>query len=221
MSLILNIDTSEQIATVSIAENGLIFALQKNETQNKHAAFLHTAIKSLLDNLPNQKINAVAVVAGPGSYTGLRVGMSAAKGLCYALNLPLITINSLAMIGHAAVKHSTEKDAYLCPMIDARRMEVFTALYSHSLKEIIAPKAEIINEEFLNYIMKFANNVIFMGTGAIKISKIFPNSKYHITDPTENFPSSMAMLSYSNFYERKFASLALSEPFYIKDFYGK
>ncbi|MBP6371447.1 MAG: tRNA (adenosine(37)-N6)-threonylcarbamoyltransferase complex dimerization subunit type 1 TsaB, partial [Ferruginibacter sp.] len=98
MSLILNIDTSEQIATVSIAENGLIFALQKNETQNKHAAFLHTAIKSLLDNLPNQKINAVAVVAGPGSYTGLRVGMSAAKGLCYALNLPLITINSLAMI---------------------------------------------------------------------------------------------------------------------------
>ena len=68
MSLILNIDTSEQIATVSIAENGLIFALQKNETQNKHAAFLHTAIKSLLDNLPNQKINAVAVVAGPGSY---------------------------------------------------------------------------------------------------------------------------------------------------------
>lgn len=187
MSLILNIDTSEQIATVSIAENGLIFALQKNETQNKHAAFLHTAIKSLLDNLPNQKINAVAVVAGPGSYTGLRVGMSAAKGLCYALNLPLITINSLAMIAHAAVKHSTEKDAYLCPMIDARRMEVFTALYSHSLKEIIAPKAEIINEEFLNYIMKFANNVIFMGTGAIKISKIFPNSKYHITDPTRKF----------------------------------
>ena len=221
MSLILNIDTSEQIATVSIAENGLIFALQKNETQNKHAAFLHTAIKSLLDNLPNQKINAVAVVAGPGSYTGLRVGMSAAKGLCYALNLPLITINSLAMIAHAAVKHSTEKDAYLCPMIDARSMEVFTALYSPSLKEIIAPKAEIISEGFLNYIMKFANNVIFMGTGAIKISKIFPNSKYHITDPTENFPSSMAMLSYSNFYERKFASLALSEPFYIKDFYGK
>ena len=169
MSLILNIDTSEQIATVSIAENGLIFALQKNETQNKHAAFLHTAIKSLLDNLPNQKINAVAVVAGPGSYTGLRVGMSAAKGLCYALNLPLITINSLAMIGHAAVKHSTEKDAYLCPMIDARRMEVFTALYSPSLKEIIAPKAEIINEGFLNYIMNFANKVFFMGTGAIKI----------------------------------------------------
>ncbi len=221
MSLILNIDTSENIASVSIAENGRIIALQKNETQNNHAAFLHTAIKSLIDNLPNQKINAVAVVSGPGSYTGLRVGMSAAKGLCYALNIPLITINSLVMIAQAALIHSTDKDAFLCPMIDARRMEVFTALYNPSLKEIIAPKAEIINEGSLNYIMSFANNIIFMGTGAIKISKIFPNSKFQFTDPTKHIPKSIAKLSYSNFYENKFASLALSEPFYIKEFYGK
>lgn len=220
MSHILNIDTSEQVASVSIANNGVILTLQKNEIQNNHAAFLHTAIKKILESVTPQKINAVAVVAGPGSYTGLRIGMSAAKGICYALNIPLITLNNLTLLAQAVQLHNLGNEAFLCPMIDARRMEVFTALYNPSFKEIISPKAEVINKDFIEYILGLCSNTLFIGSGSSKISNIYPISKLQVTNPTELIPGSIAKISNSMYYEENFANLALSEPIYIKKFYS-
>lgn len=221
MSILLNIDTSEIIATVCIAEDGNIIALQKNEVQNNHAAFLHSAIKKLLADLEHPKIDGVAVVAGPGSYTGLRVGMSAAKGLCYALNIPLITLNSLNVLAHAALLKNPGSTLNICPMIDARRMEVFTALFNPAMEELISPKAQILNEDFIQYVLSFSENTMFTGSGSSKILNIYPFSKLQVQEFSCQIPASIAKLSYSNFYESKFANLALSEPFYLKEFYGK
>ena len=133
MSLILNIDTASEKAHVSFAKNGLIINSLSCESQKEHASFLQTAIQQLTKNtnIFLTDIDAVAVTAGPGSYTGLRVGMASAKGLCYALKKPLITISSLEVLTISALDlfQNTGESVLLCPMIDARRMEVFTAVY--------------------------------------------------------------------------------------------
>ncbi|MBA2250622.1 MAG: tRNA (adenosine(37)-N6)-threonylcarbamoyltransferase complex dimerization subunit type 1 TsaB, partial [Chitinophagaceae bacterium] len=143
MALILNIDTCTENAIVSLANNDVIIGTMNNSNQKDHASFLHTAIKNLLDKsgILISQLNAIAVTAGPGSYTGIRVGMAAAKGLAYALQIPLISLNTLEVIAMCSIIQSENKDAFFCPMIDARRMEVFTAVYDQFLKEIIAPCA--------------------------------------------------------------------------------
>lgn len=130
--MILLIDTSQQTGTVALSEEGVVLFSEENKIARDHAAWLHTAIERILDQakLTVRDIEAVAVVAGPGSYTGLRVGMAAAKGFCYALKIPLITQNTLYVMAESMKPVAQQKNALICPMIDARRNEVFTALYS-------------------------------------------------------------------------------------------
>jgi len=133
---ILCIDASVHSASIALADGEQLLALKVCEQQREHAAFIQPAIDQILQELhlnPN-KINAVAVTAGPGSYTGLRVGMTSAKGLCYALQIPLITLRTLDVMAHTAKKQVSDASYLLCPMIDARRMEVFTAVYNASGK---------------------------------------------------------------------------------------
>jgi len=131
VSLILNIDTAVQSASVCLSENNDLIGLKINPSQKDHASWLHIAIEQLLKEnaIDLQKLAAIAVSAGPGSYTGLRVGMASAKGLCYVLNIPLITVDTLKMMANAAVVENTD---LLCPMIDASRMDVFAALFDKS-----------------------------------------------------------------------------------------
>src|SRR5665647_1745116 len=147
MALILNIDTATESAIISISEKDKIIDSVTNSNQKDHASFLQPAIKNLLQkaDLSINKLNAIAVTAGPGSYTGLRVGMASAKGLCYALKIPLITINTLEVMALSSLKQIHDPSALYCPMIDARRMEVFTAVYDHHLTEIIKPCSMILD----------------------------------------------------------------------------
>ena len=149
MSYIINIDTATATAHVSIAQDGKLLQALQNESQKDHGAFVQTAIQQLLKAaaLSFVDIDAIAVTAGPGSYTGLRVGLASAKGLCYALNKPLLTLNTLEVLTTAAKKFSNNQQGVLyCPMIDARRMEVFTALYTDTLTALVPPCAMILND---------------------------------------------------------------------------
>ncbi|HMK04023.1 MAG TPA: tRNA (adenosine(37)-N6)-threonylcarbamoyltransferase complex dimerization subunit type 1 TsaB, partial [Ferruginibacter sp.] len=161
-------------------------------------------------------VDAVAVTAGPGSYTGLRVGLASAKGLCYALKKPLIMVSTLEVLAASAIDLFTvNDDALLCPMIDARRMEVFTAVYDRHLKKIIEPSAIILDEHTFEKELQ-VNKIFFFGSGSDKWRSIckHPNATF---ESVSILPETMSKLS-NNFYSRKqFTELAYSEPLYLKE----
>ena len=219
MSYIINIDTATEAAHVSIAQDGKILQALKNESQKDHGAFVQTAIQQLLKTtaLSFTSIDAIAVTAGPGSYTGLRVGMASAKGLCYALNKPLIALSTLQVLTTAALSISNNQpDILYCPMIDARRMEVFTALYNNILTPFVLPNAMILNENsFLNYLEK--DKIVFFGNGSNKWQQVCRHSNASFTT-ISNLPQAMAYLSSQYFLQQNFADLAYTEPLYLKEF---
>lgn len=168
MPLILHIDTATENATISISQNETVIHSVTNDKQKDHASFLQPAIKQLLEqsNISIHQVNAVSVTAGPGSYTGLRVGMASAKGLCYALKIPLITLSTLQVMGLSVIENTNQPELYFyCPMIDARRMEVFTATFDDELKEIQPARALILEPLSFNEVMK-RKPIIFSGSGA-------------------------------------------------------
>ena len=217
MSLILNIDTASETASVCLAKDETIVQLTGNETQSNHAAWLHTAIMDVLKKNKYEvaHLNAVAVSIGPGSYTGLRVGLAAAKGLCYALNIPLITVGTLKMMA-AAVKG--EAVDYICPVIDAGRMEVFAALYDKTLQEIIPPHALIVEAGSLEPFIT-ANKILFCGNGCQKLQTKLTHINASFNTITGN-AAQLAELSLKSFLVQDFASLAYTEPLYVKEFYS-
>ena len=223
MALLLNIDTAVEAASICLAKDGGVLSFSKNvrkdslgEKQKDHAAWLHIAIKELFEknNTELSSIGAVAVTGGPGSYTGLRIGMATAKGICYALNKPLITLNTLLVMAIAA---KDEKADLLCPMIDARRMEVFTAIYTKELKIVKEPAAITLNEKsFDEYLLN--NSICFFGNGSNKFQPIGKSSQAFFSD-IKTDASSMISLSEKDFTEKKFVDLAYAEPIYLKEFY--
>lgn len=223
MSVILNIDTAIETAYITISKDGAIVAQLVNTEQKEHGAFLQPAIKNLLDTISVtlQQLDAIALSAGPGSYTGLRVGMASAKGLCFALNKPLISIGTLEILASAAISsaHSEIKNNNLlfCPMIDARRMEVFTALYDKSMQTVLNPCAMQLNEaSFAKWLLK--NKILFFGTGAKKWKQIC-SSENAILYAELNNPLAMSILSHQKFERKEFANLSYAEPLYLKDFF--
>jgi tRNA threonylcarbamoyladenosine biosynthesis protein TsaB len=223
MSIILNIDTSLETASVIIAKDGVAHSFLLNEVQKDHASFLHKAVKQLLtdSSLQLTQVDAIAVVNGPGSYTGLRVGLSAAKGFCYALNKPLITVGTLNVLATAAINSSKEtmnESVLFCPMIDARRSEVYTAVFDKNMHEILPPCAMILNKNSFEKIMP-GNKVVFFGNGASKWKKmaecenaLFIN-ELHISQ-------AISELSHKMYIQRNFTDLSYSEPLYIKEFFS-
>jgi tRNA threonylcarbamoyladenosine biosynthesis protein TsaB len=218
VSLILNIDTGTQTSSVCLAKNGIPLSIRINPSQKESAAWLHFAIKELLknENLDLQQLNAVSVTEGPGSYTGLRVGMATAKGLCYALKKPLITINTLHLMAYTASKMYTH---FLCPMIDARRMEVFTAVFDHDLNLKLGPTNLILSENSFNEILE-GNHVVFFGSGSLKFQPIMKHP-HGLFASIEVNASSMAPLSYKKSLKREVVNLAYTQPFYGKDFHSQ
>ena len=149
MNYILNIHTTAEKAIVNISNENQVIGTSVNSEQKEHAGFLHTAIKNILDenHINIAELKAVGVTGGPGSYTGIRVGLATAKGLCFALQIPMMMYNSLELMAFSAIENfEKDKQALFCPMIDARRMEVFSAIYDNELKEILSPAAVVLDE---------------------------------------------------------------------------
>jgi tRNA threonylcarbamoyladenosine biosynthesis protein TsaB len=224
LPLLLNIDTATEHASVCISDNATVLAIEQNNDQKNHATFIQPAIKKLLSTIKQQLsiIDAVAVTAGPGSYTGLRVGLATAKGLCYALNRPLILINTLEIMAQAAIEQTgntqpTTGNFLYCPMIDARRMEVFAALYNDSLQLLVQPAAIILNEyTFKEYLDQ--HQIVFSGSGHSKFKKILPHSNAIFID-AQHHAGHLATLAIKAFEQKRFADIAYSEPFYLKEFF--
>ena len=216
MAIILNIDTAVDVASICLAKDGKVLSVAKNESQKDHASWLHIAIKEIFakNNLELGSADAVAVTGGPGSYTGLRIGMATAKGICYALNKPLISLNTLLVMANAAKEENAD---LLCPMIDARRMEVFTAIYTKELEIVKEPAAITVNENsFDEYLLN--NSIFFFGNGSNKFRTINKHEKAVFND-LKSDASSMIYLSEKSFVEKGFADLAYAEPLYLKEFY--
>ena len=220
MSLILHMDAAVT-ASVSIAKDGNLLQYAVNTTQKDHAAFLNNAITELLQSsgFTLASLDAIAVASGPGSYTGLRVAMASAKGLCYALQKPFITIGTLPILAKAAIMHTTSgPDDLFCPMIDARRMEVYTAVYDRDLKEIMKPVPVILEENSFSTLLA-KNKMYFFGDGATKFKPVQSHKNaYFIT--AKNEVEAFAKLAYERFIKNIFTDLVDSEPLYVKDFHS-
>ena len=217
MAIILNIDTAVESASVCLAKDTQPVQFAINNNQRDHASWLHSSIQKIISDagLTTKDIEAIAVTIGPGSYTGLRVGLSAAKGLCYALNIPLIAINTLEVIATGVKEDQADM---ICPLIDARRMEVFMAVYDKQMQEIIKPCAMIIEPDSFNSLLQ-SGKIAFAGNGSKKLQKIIVHSNAIFN----NFIATsidMIILSAKKYVEKNFASLSYVEPFYNKEFYS-
>lgn len=220
MAYILNIDTTTEIATVCLSKGDEVIHSLQNDIQYNHASFLHTSINSIIGDsgLEWSEINAIAVSAGPGSYTGIRVGMAAAKGLCYALGIPFILLNTLEIIALSATLKLPSQESLYCPMIDARRMEVFTAIYDFNLNEIVTHSALILQGNSFQSLLQ-NNTVFFVGSGSRKFSEIVKNNNARFVEGRIE-PKALSIISSGKYQKLLFSDVALSEPLYIKQFQG-
>jgi len=224
LALILNIDTATDLASVCISEDGYSIAYYENNQQKEHASFVHAAINSILKEAGKelQQIDAFAVTSGPGSYTGLRVGLATAKGFCFALNKPLITVNTLQVMVQAAIMGKTSLfnniNMLCCPMIDARRMEVYTAIYTHQMEPLLQPTAIVLEPSTFDTWM---NNipVLFFGSGSAKLKSLILNENAFFADIKFN-AKHLALLATKSFSIKKFADVAYAEPDYVKEFFS-
>jgi tRNA threonylcarbamoyladenosine biosynthesis protein TsaB len=223
MSLIINIDTATETAHVSIAKDGIVLQQLFNNNQMDHAGFLQVAIKDILSRaaISFTEVDAIAVTIGPGSYTGLRVGLASAKGLCYALNKPLISIGTLEVLAKSALispkKTLLGPQTLLCPMIDARRMEVFTAVFDQSLQTVLPPSALILTEMSFKELLE-KQPIAFLGNGSQKWQALCAHPTAIFLDTVIN-PFAMSELSEEKYNNSNFSDLAYTEPTYIKEFY--
>jgi len=221
MAIILCIETATEICSVAIAKNGETIALIEDTTGNSHASKLHILVATALNEayLEFSDLDAIAVSKGPGSYTGLRVGVSAAKGYCYALKIPLIAINTLQSLANGFWQLNNSFIGLVCPMIDARRMEVYCAIYNNTLEEVLPTQAKIIDKESFteNYNQK---SIIFIGNGAAKCQTTInlANAEFNTTIRCNaSYLSKLAQQAYS---KNQLEDVAYFEPYYLKDFIG-
>ena len=217
MAKILCLETATTNCSVAISEKGQLVAIKEhNEKNYTHSEQLHVFIENVLKEASYvfSDLDAIAVSKGPGSYTGLRIGVSAAKGLCFSLDIPLISIPTLEIL---ASQIETQQDEVIVPLIDARRMEVYSAVYDENHHEIRKTKAEVIDE---NSFGEFSSKskIHLVGNGAEKCQGVinFPNLEFHTT----NFPSArqMANLAFEKYEVGNFEDVAYFEPYYLKDF---
>lgn len=217
MATILNIETATTNCSVSIGVNGEVISLIEENTPNySHSEQLHVFVQAVLKKaaLDFTDLDAVAVSKGPGSYTGLRIGVSAAKGLCFSLDVPLISVPTLESMANQLALRG---DEIVIPVLDARRMEVYSCVFNTQLEEIRETRAEIISEgSFGDYLNN--QQVYLIGSGAAKCKEVLKDSKF-IFKP-ERIPSAkeMVLLSYKKFKAGKLEDVAYFEPYYLKDF---
>lgn len=220
MAVILNIETSTNVCSVAITDNGMVLEHFEDYKGLNHAALLSGYIKDCLEyiNKRGMKLEAVAVSIGPGSYTGLRIGLSEAKGLAYALDLPLIGIDTLKIMAcRVMFRHDIDPDALFAPMIDARRMEVYTSVLDLALNEKMAPTPLILDEQ--SYSQWLDNSkVIFFGNGSDKARDVITHPNAIFIQNIHPLATDMLALAEMAFRRNDFLDIAYSVPAYLKDF---
>lgn len=218
MAYIINIETATTNCSVSISKEGkVLFLKEDNNLQYSHAESLHVFISETLRQaniLPSQ-LDAIAVSKGPGSYTGLRIGVSAAKGLCYALDKPLISVDTLQSLAHQV----NIKDAVIVPMLDARRMEVYSAIYDADHYQIRDTEAQILEEASFEAYLELGK-VYFIGNGTSKAKTIITHPNAIFLDDKLPSAHEMGLLAYEKYKKNNIEDVAYFEPYYLKEFIG-
>ena len=223
MATILHIETSTDVCSVAVSEDGQVIFDQEDHSGPNHAERLGTMVDEALSFTDNHAIpfDAVAVSCGPGSYTGLRIGVSMAKGVCYGRNLKLIAVPTLELLCvPILLREIPEEDALLCPMLDARRMEVYAGIYDRGLKTIRPIQADIVEgETYKEFLDK--RPVYFFGNGAQKCKAAINHPNAHFIENIEPLAKWMQPLAEKRFLNEQFEDVAYFVPFYLKDFVAK
>lgn len=213
------IETATSICSVALSLGNRVVAFKESDVPNSHSAMLNVLIDCLLkDNgVSYGDIVAVALSIGPGSYTGLRIGSSTAKGLAYALSVPVITIDTPDILAFAA--HEKHNDCFVIAMIDARRMEVYAKIFDCDMNVVRGCSADVLCEDFYDEFFSENDKVLLVGDGAGKTKELFKNKSGFFYDDDIRLSSCyMARLAYEKFLKKDFADTAYFEPFYLKDF---
>ena len=224
MSYILNIETSTDVCSVAISDSGQVIFNKEDHSGPNHAVKLGVYVDEALDFLDSHglPLEAVAVSCGPGSYTGLRIGVSMAKGICYGRGVKLIAVPTLELMAVPVLlgEHPEQEDALIVPMLDARRMEVYAEVLDRALKVVRPIQADIVDADtYKEYLDK--HPVYFFGNGAAKCMETINHPNAHLVEGIEPLAKNMAPLAEKRFVEGKFEDVAYFVPFYLKDFVAK
>ncbi|MEI7420773.1 MAG: tRNA (adenosine(37)-N6)-threonylcarbamoyltransferase complex dimerization subunit type 1 TsaB [Prolixibacteraceae bacterium] len=225
MASILCIETSTEVCSVALAVGGSVVEQLEDKSGKNHAQLLTSFVENIIlsKNILISSLDAIAVSGGPGSYTGLRIGVSTAKGLCYAAGIPLIAIPSLESMAHHVIMNpyifGYKKDESLlyCPMIDARRMEVFDAIYNNQLIKVRELQADIVDHLTFSSLLQ-DHKILFFGNGSDKCKYTIQHPNALFLDGITTSAGHMARLAEDSWSSGKFADVAYYEPFYLKDF---
>ena len=224
MAVILNIETSTDVCSVALTSEGQVLDHRENYEGQTHATLLSQYVKDMLDYARTRelKIDAIAVSIGPGSYTGLRIGLSEAKGLAFGLQVPLIGVNTLQLMTVSTMfNHFVDEDSdklLYVPMIDARRMEVYTAAYSTALEPVIGPQAMILDENSFSHLLEQGYLLIVMGNGSDKARQVLTRDGVRFIPGIKPVAVDMLALAEKAWREQQFLDVAYSTPLYLKQF---
>ena len=224
MSCILNIDTSTNVCSVAVSQDGACIFDKEDHSGPNHAERLGAFVDEALSFIDNHAIplDAVAVSCGPGSYTGLRIGVSLAKGICYGRDVKLLAVPTLELLCVPVLLREmvTDDDALLCPMLDARRMEVYAQLFTRSLREVRPIQADVVDADtYREYLDK--HPVYFFGNGAMKCKEVIDHPNAHFIEGIEALAKNMLPLAERRMAREEFEDVAYFVPFYLKDFVAK
>ena len=224
MSCILNIDTSTNVCSVAVSQDGACIFDKEDHSGPNHAERLGTFVDEALSFIDNHAIplDAVAVSCGPGSYTGLRIGVSMAKGICYGRDVKLLAVPTLELLCVPVLLREmvTDDDALLCPMLDARRMEVYAQLFTRPLREVRPIQADVVDADtYREYLDK--HPVYFFGNGAMKCKEVIDHPNAHFIEGIEALAKNMLPLAERRMAREEFEDVAYFVPFYLKDFVAK
>ena len=223
MSLLLSLETSTQHCSVALHREGVLISSKLMETPRSAASLLAVMIEDLMKDagVSAKELSGIVVASGPGSYTGLRIGVATAKGLAYALGIPLIAVNTLELMAyqfiHSEIQKISDVRFFICPMLDARRMEVYCSVFDNQLNYVEPVQAKIIDAVSFSDLLK-SNQIHFFGDGADKCRDIisYPNAKFH--EGINPLASFLGEIGFNKFQSGSFEDIVSFEPFYLKDF---